>query len=239
MPLNSAQALGFDVFGTVVDWRNGIARQVAPFLAGHGSPLDPWQFADTWRSLYQPAMAQCRSGARPYVRLDLLHREMLVTALHQHGIPAADIPASELDELALAWRHLDPWPDVLEGLQRLKRRFVLVPMSNGNIALLLHMAKRAGLPWDAILGSEVMQAYKPMPAAYLRTAEVLGIPPHALCLVAAHNDDLAAARACGLATAFVVRPHEHGPAQTIDLAPEGPWNLNARDLIDLADQLGC
>lgn len=172
MSLNSTQALGFDVFGTVVDWRNGIARQVAPFLAVYGS-------------------------------------------------------------------HLDPWPDVLEGLQRLRRRFVLVPMSNGNIALLLHMARRAGLPWDAILGSEVTQAYKPMPAAYLRTAEVLGIPAHALCLVAAHNDDLAAASACGLATAFVVRPHEHGPAQTIDLTPEGPWNLNARDMIDLADQLGC
>jgi 2-haloacid dehalogenase len=239
MLLNGVKALGFDVFGTVVDWRSGIARQVAPFLDRHAANVDPWQFADIWRSLYQPAMEPCRRGERPYVRLDTLHREMLEGALARHSINPAGLDPNELDDLALAWRRLDPWPDAVEGLQRLRRRFLLVPMSNGNIALLLHMARHAGLPWDTILGSEVTRAYKPAPAAYVGTADVLGIKPAELCLVAAHNDDLDAARACGLATAFVARPREHGPSQKIDLIAEKPWDVIAEDMLDLAKQLGC
>jgi len=239
MALDQVKALGFDVFGTVVDWRSGIARQSAAFFEQHGIAIDPWQFADEWRALYQPAMERCRSGERPYVRLDALHREMLLAALQRRGIDPARFDRAELDRLSLAWRQLDAWPDAVEGLQRLRKRFVVVPMSNGNIALLLHMARHAGLPWDAILGSEVTRAYKPEPTAYLGTADVLGIAPDQLCLVAAHNDDLAAARGCGLATAFVTRPTEHGPTQRIDLAPEQAWDATAGNLVELAERLGC
>lgn len=233
------KALGFDVFGTVVDWRTGVARESATFFAQHGIQLDSLGFADTWRSFYQPAMEQCRVGNRPYVRLDTLHREMLEPALNFCGIDPNKLPPEELDELSLAWRKLDPWPDSIEGLLRLKKRFVLVPMSNGNIALLMHMAKRSDIPWDAIMGSEVTGAYKPEPKAYLGTAEVLGIQPSELCLVAAHNDDLAAAQNCGLATAFICRKTEHGPDQQIDLKSEGNWDYSVHSMIELADKLGC
>jgi 2-haloacid dehalogenase len=231
-------ALLFDVFGTVVDWRGGIARDAAPFLARHGIAMDPHAFAESWRDRYQPAMQAVRSGARPFTRLDVLHRENLEQVLRTAGADPARIPEAELAEFNRAWHRLDPWPDAVAGLHRLKARFVIAPLSNGNIALLLNMAKRAGLPWDAILGAEVAQAYKPQPEAYLRTAEILGVPPGACMLVAAHNSDLAAARACGLQTAFVGR-REHGPAQTTDLGPEQDWEVVAESFTDLADRLGC
>lgn len=233
------RALLFDVFGTVVDWRSGIAREAAPFLARHGIAMDGHAFADAWRARYQPAMQAVRSGARPFTRLDVLHRENLEGVLRDAGAEPARIPPEELDALNLAWHRLDPWPDAVAGLARLKRRFVIAPLSNGNVALLLNMARRAGLPWDAILGAEVAQAYKPRPEAYLRTAEILGLPPAACMLVAAHNDDLAAARACGFATGFVARPGEYGPGQLRDLAPEQDWDVVAADFGDLADRLGC
>ncbi|MGG5808063.1 haloacid dehalogenase type II [Falsiroseomonas sp. CW058] len=233
------RALLFDVFGTVVDWRSGIAREAAPFLARHGLRLDPHAFADAWRRRYQPAMEAVRSGARPFTRLDTLHRENLDAVLRDHGLDPAGVPAAELDALNHAWHRLDPWPDAVAGLLRLKARFVIAPLSNGNVALLLDMAKRAGLPWDAILGAEVAQAYKPRPEAYLRTAEILGLAPADCMLVAAHNDDLAAARRCGFGTGFVARPAEYGPGQAKDLAPEQDWDVVARDFGDLADRLGC
>lgn len=236
---DKVKVLGFDVFGTVVDWRTGVARESHLFFERNGLSIDPLVFADSWRSLYQPAMEPCRQGVRPYTRLDILHREMLEMALVSHNINPLDYPSDQLDELALAWRKLDPWPDVIEGLVRLKEKYQLVPMSNGNIALLLHMAKRAGIPWDAILGSEVTQSYKPAPDAYLGTADILGIKPSELCLVAAHNNDLAAAQKCGLVTAFVCREKEHGPNQKIDLVPEGNWDYTCKDFLDLADTLGC
>ena len=239
MALNGVRALLFDVFGTVVDWRSGVAREAAPFLRRHGAEsVDPLAFADAWRGGYQPAMEQVRSGRRPFTRLDVLHRENLEAILPEFGIDPASVPASELDELNLAWHRLDPWPDVVAGLTRLKTSFIIAPLSNGNIALMLDMAKRAGLPWDAILGAEVVQAYKPMPEAYLRTADILAMRPEQICLVAAHNGDLAAARKCGLRTAFIPRPAEHGPNQTTDLRPEQEWDVVAADFGALAEKLG-
>jgi 2-haloacid dehalogenase len=232
------QALVFDVFGTVVDWRSGVARESGPFLARYAPSVDPATFADAWRRRYQPAMEEIRSGRRPFARLDVLHRENLEALLPEFGIDPASVPPSELDALNLAWRRLDPWPDSVPGLTRLKRGFMIAPLSNGNIRLMLDMAKRAELPWDAILGAEVAQAYKPAREAYLRTAEALMLEPEQVCLVAAHNNDLAAARRCGLRTAFIPRPTEHGPGQTSDIEPEEDWDVVARDLEDLARSLG-
>jgi 2-haloacid dehalogenase len=184
-------------------------------------------------------MEEIRSGRRPFVRLDVLHRENLDKALAECGIHPGSISANELDDLNFCWHRLDPWPDSVEGLLRLKRRFMIAPLSNGNIRLMLDMAKRAALPWDAILGAEVVRAYKPSPQAYTATVEILGLNPADVCMVAAHNADLAAARGCGLTTAFIVRPTEHGPAQTSDLHAEQAWDFAATNLNDLATQLGC
>ena len=239
MVLDGVRALVFDVFGTVVDWRSGVARDAAPFLARHGAAgADPAAFADAWRRRYQPAMEAVRSGARPFTRLDVLHRENLEAVLPDFGIDPARVPPAELEALNLAWHRLDPWPDSVEGLKRLRARYIVAPLSNGNIALMINMARRAGLPWDAILGAEVARAYKPAPEAYLRTAEVLAMRPDEICLVAAHNDDLAAARRCGLRTAFVPRPAEHGPGQSRDLSPAQDWDVVAEDFGALAGRLG-
>jgi len=237
---NHVRALVFDVFGTVVDWRSGVARDAATFLqrTGH-TQVDPYALADAWRAQYQPSMEQIRSGARPFTRLDVLHRENLLHILPGLGVDPATVAEEELNHLNRAWHRLDPWPDVVAGLTRLKSRFIIATLSNGNIALMINMAKHGGLPWDAILGAEVAQAYKPAPAAYLRTAEVLDLPPDQVCLVAAHNGDLAAARENGLKTAFVARPVERGSEQKIDLVAEQDWDVIASDFVDLADRLGC
>jgi len=238
MALDGVHALVFDVFGTVVDWRGGVAREAAPFLTRHGAVADPAAFADAWRRRYQPAMEEIRAGRRPYTRLDVLHRENLEAILPDFGLDPAAIPEEELAALNLAWHRLDPWPDVVAGLTRLRAGYLLAPLSNGNIVLMADMAKRAGLPWDAILGAEVSRAYKPSPEAYLRTAEVLAMRPEEIALVAAHNGDLAAARRCGLRTAFVPRPTEHGPGQGTDLAPAEEWDAVAGDFGALAGMLG-
>ena len=240
MALIGVKAFVFDVFGTVVDWRGGVAHDAALFLARHKiDGVAPSEFADAWRRRYGPAMEEVRSGRRAFVRLDVLHRENLLAVLADYGIDAASIPTEEVDALNLAWHRLDPWPDSVSGLTRLKATRIIAPLSNGNIVLMLDMAKRAGIPWDAILGAEVVQAYKPMPEAYLRTADVLGLRPEQMCLVAAHNNDLAAARQCGYRTAFVARPTEHGPGQTTDLKAEADWDAVARDFNDLADKVGA
>lgn len=231
------KALVFDVFGTVVDWRNGVAREAQPFLARYLPGLDPLEFADAWRREYSPAMEEVRSGRRPYVRLDVLHRENLVKVLGRHGVTG--VADAQIDALNLAWHRLDPWPDAVEALYRLKRRFIIAPLSNGNIRLMVDIAKRADLPWDAILGAEVVRAYKPSPQVYSETAGILGLAPAELCLVAAHNGDLAAARKTGLSTAFVARTTEHGESQNTDLKAEHTWDFIAGDLSKLADQLGC
>ncbi|WP_321939309.1 haloacid dehalogenase type II [Paraburkholderia sp. J8-2] len=229
------KALVFDVFGTVVDWRSGVAREATAFLQRHAPQLDAFEFADAWRREYSPSMEEIRSGRRPYVRLDILHRENLVKVLERSGI--AGVTNAEIDELNLAWHRLDPWPDALGALTRLKRRYIIAPLSNGNIRLMVDMAKRAGLPWDAILGAEVVRAYKPSPQVYSETVDILGLAPAELCLVAAHNGDLAAARRLGLSTAFVVRPTEHGPGQKTDLKAEQAWDFVVDDLNELASQL--
>jgi len=234
------RALVFDVFGTVVDWREGVARDLRAFFDRHGAgQVDSHAVADAWRKRYQPAMEECRSGRRAFTRLDVLHRENLDAVLLGNGLDVTAIAADELDHLNRAWHRLDPWPDAVAGLKRLKTRYIIAPLSNGNVALLLNMARHGGLPWDAILGAEVANAYKPQPAAYLRTADILGLQPGEVGLVAAHNSDLAAARACGLRTAFVLRPLEHGPGQVSDLKPDERWDIVALDFLDLANQLGC
>lgn len=233
------RALLFDTFGTVVDWRGGVAREAGAFLKRHSLTGDPETFADDWRAQYQPAMEVIRQGSRPFVRLDVIHRENLDSVLRAWGFDPARFDPAELDELNRAWHRLDPWPDAVRGLARLRERFFIAPLSNGNIALLANMAKRAGLPWDAILGAEVVRAYKPQPVAYLGTADVLGLRPDQCMMVAAHNDDLLAARAAGLRTGFVLRAAEHGPGQTTDLKADGPWDLSVHDFCELADALGC
>lgn len=240
MRLTGVRALLFDVFGTVVDWRTGVAGEAAQFLQRHGAvSVDPLAFADAWRAGYQPAMEEVRCGRRPFTRLDVLHRENLEAVLPKFGIDPTKVPGAELDELNLAWRRLDPWPDSVGGLTRLKGNFIVAPLSNGNIALILNMAKRAGLPWDAILGTEVAQAYKPAPEAYLRTANILGMRPEEICMVAAHNGDLAAARRCGMRTAFIPRFCEHGANQTTDLSAEQEWDVIAADFGALAAKLSA
>jgi 2-haloacid dehalogenase len=239
IPFEHVEFLGFDVFGTVVDWRSGVARAAEPFLARHGIAVDPFEFARDWRALYQPAMEAVRSGARPWVRLDVLNRENLEQVLARHGVAAASIQEMELAELNRAWERLDPWPDAVEGLLRLKRRFAIGPVSNGHIAGMLKLARFSGLPWDVILGAEIARNYKPRPEVYLRSAEAAGLAPGQVAMVAAHNADLAAARALGLRTVFVRRRFEHGPGQATDLQPEQDWDIVADDLVALAALLRC
>lgn len=238
--MHTIRAFCFDVFGTVVNWRDGISRDVASFMKDWGIPgIDPYQFADDWRALYQPAMQVCRSGKRPYTRLDTLHRENLEAVLRSLHLSPSQFGEEALDHLNKAWHRLDPWPDCVPGLTRLKSRYIIATASNGNISLMVNMAKRSGLPWDTILGAEVTQAYKPAPEAYTRMLDILGLESTQICMVAAHNDDLQAAQACGLRTAFIPRPTEHGPEQTTDLQPQGNWSFVATDLLDLARQAGC
>jgi 2-haloacid dehalogenase len=237
--MDQVKALVFDVFGTVVDWRTSVAREVAAFFAKRDMTVDGEAFAKAWRKRYQPGMEEVRSGRRPFTRLDVLHRENLERVLADFGIDPASVGEEGLDTLNRAWHRLDPWPDTVAGLTRLKTKFFIAPLSNGNIALLANMAKHSKLPWDAILGAEVVRAYKPQPEAYLRTAEVLALRPDQVALIAAHNGDLAAARLAGLKTGFVARSAEHGAGQTKDLSAEQDWDVVATSFTDLATKLGC
>ncbi len=235
--LSRVKALTFDVFGTVVDWRTSIIRETRKLGARKGIDIDWESFVDAWRGLYQPAMAKVREGRRPWTKLDDLHRESLKKLLAEYRVEG--LSEGEVDDLNRAWHRLDPWPDAVEGLTRLRREYVLATLSNGNVALLVNMAKRAGLPWDAVLGAEPARHYKPQPESYLMTADFLGLAPPQCMLVAAHNHDLVAASQCGYRTAFVVRPTEYGPHQRDDLQAEHDFDVIAGDFIDLADKLGC
>ena len=235
--LAGVKALGFDVFGTVVDWRASIIREGEALGRAKGLDVDWVAFTDAWRGLYQPALEKVRGGAMPWTRLDDLHRMSLDRLLEDFKIKG--LGADEVEHLNRVWHRLDPWPDSVPGLTRLRKKYVLATLSNGNIALMVNMAKRAGLPWDAVLGAEPARAYKPQPEAYLRTADFLGLRPEECMLVAAHNSDLAAAARVGFRTAFVRRPTEYGPTQTRDLRADQSWDAVAESMIDLADKLGC
>lgn len=230
------RAITFDVFGTVVDWRSSVAREVEAVLAGKGHALDWARFADRWRARYLPAMEKVRSGQRPFAILDELHRENLIALLEEEGV--GGLSEAEIDHLNRAWHRLDPWPDTVEGLTRLKRRFILATLSNGNVALLVNMAKRANLPWDAVLGAEVARAYKPRPEAYNRTAAMLGLEPDECLMVAAHPLDLAAAASRGFRTAYVHRPLEYGEALGRPVPNHGV-DVLVDSLTELADRLGA
>jgi 2-haloacid dehalogenase len=241
MPQKTApKALAFDVFGTVVDWRTSISRESASFLSAiDRTDIDPAAFTDSWRFRYLSTMAAYRESGRPFVTLDVLHREMLDATLQAEAIDPATLDEALLQDWNKAWHRLDPWPDSVVGLTRLKVKLPIVTLSNGNVAMMLSMARRAGMPWEAILGAEFSEAYKPDPRAYLHTAEALAVAPSELCLVAAHHSDLAAARSCGLLTAYIHRPMEYGGSPAPDANSAQAWDWSASDLTDLAEQLGC
>ncbi|MGI3778839.1 MAG: haloacid dehalogenase type II [Janthinobacterium lividum] len=230
------RALLFDVFGTVVDWRASLVRHLEAFGRERGLDADWTGLVDAWRGAYRPSMDRVRRGELPWTVLDDLHRFSLATLSDERGLGLDD---AALDRLALLWRELDPWPDTLPGLSRLRARFTLAPLSNGNVALLVAMAKRAGLPWDMVFGTDLFGHYKPDPQTYLGACRLLRLEPAEVMLVAAHNSDLAAARALGLRTGFVARPTEYGPAQTADLRAEQDWDVTAASLEALADSLGA
>ena len=229
------KALTFDVFGTVVDWRTSVASELQGFFQPRGVTRDWQQFIADWRGLYQPAMQAVRSGAREFVILDTLHRENLITLLAQYEIDALN--SGEIDHLTTAWHRLNPWPDSVAGMLRLRENYILAALSNGNVALMVNLARHGNLPWDAILGAEFARAYKPDPKTYAMTAVALGLRHDQCLMVAAHNEDLAAAAALGFKTAYVNRPLEHGPGQTRDLGPNGDWDFAVESLTELADQL--
>ncbi len=237
MPLGSVKALFFDVFGTVVDWRSSIIAELEEFGRKKGFTADWSVFADDWRGLYQPSMDAVRKGDREWRNLDTLHRESLITLISRHNITG--LQEEEIDHLNKAWHRLDPWPDSVEGLDRLKKKFILNTMSNGNVSLLVNMARRANLPWDLVLGVEPVRAYKPLPQSYLGNAKLVSLEPQQIMMVAAHNDDLATARTLGFHTAFIRRPTEYGPQQTNDLKAESDWDIVTDSMIEVADALGC
>ena len=230
----SAKALFFDVFGTLVDWRSGVAREAARVLEPLGHAIDWLAFADAWRDQYQPSMDDVRAGRVPFCKLDVLHRRNLERILPGFGL--SGLPESALGELNLAWHRLDGWPDARPGLARLKQRFLMAPVSNGNISLMVDLARRNGFSWDAILGAETAGDYKPKPRVYLAACAAFDLPPADCVMVAAHSNDLKAAAACGLKTAHIARPNERGP-DTGEAAPKVPVDYAAVSLQDLAGQL--
>lgn len=233
----NVRALVFDVFGTVVDWRGGVAGEVRRLLGGQlDAGLDAEAFADAWRDRYAPSMDLVRTGRLPWTPLDALHRASLDQLLRDAG--TGNVTEDTRRELVLAWHRLDPWPDSVAGLTRLRRRHVLAPLSNGNVALLVDMARRAGLPWDLILGAEIVQHYKPDPEVYDSAPRLLGLAPAQVLMVAAHVADLTAARERGLRTAYVHRPGEFG-GRVEPPATDPDADLSVSSLTELADRLGC
>lgn len=229
------KALFFDVFGTLMDWRTSIAREAEAVLEPLGLELDWIKFADAWRAEYQPAMEEVRAGRIPFSRLDVLHRQNLERVLPRFSVKGLD--ERTLAHLNLAWHRLDAWPDVKAGMARLRQKFLLAPVSNGNISLMVDLARKNTIPWDAILGSEVAGDFKPKPRVYFAACEAFSLPPADCMMVAAHSRDLVAAAACGLRTAHVARPDEYGPA-TGEAGPTAPVDVAAKNLEDLAGKLG-
>ncbi len=227
------KVLAFDIFGTVVDWHGSIVKEVSALYP----QVDANAFALAWRAGYQPAMSRVRSGELGWTRIDELHRLILDDLLPRFGLQ--QLSENERVHLNRVWHRLDAWPDSVEGLTRLKSKYTICSLSNGNLGLLTNMAKRAGLPWDCVLSAEVFKAYKPDPATYLGVAKVFDVQPSEVMLCAAHHDDLTAARACGLGTAYIERPFEFGMAQPKDVSPQVGNDLHAKNIHHLADLLGC
>ena len=235
--MSEIKALLFDVFGTVVDWRTGIASSARDILRKYNKDIDFFEFADAWRIRYQPAMEEVRSGKRDFTILDILHHENLQEIKKIYGLTEMSIDDDH--NLVKAWHRLPGWPDSSNGLKRLKKKFIIATQSNGNIALIVNMAKNSDLPWDMVLGAEVVKHYKPKPEAYTVACQMLGLKPNQCMMVAAHNSDLEAARIQGMRTAFVKRETEHGVNQSSDLKSESNWDYISNSFIDLADQLNC
>ncbi len=234
-PILGPRALFFDVFGTLVDWRTSVAHEAESILSALGYSLDWTAFADAWRGEYQPGMEEVRSGAIPFCKLDALHRRNLERLLPRFGLQ--NLSDEVLDDLTLVWHRLDAWPDVAAALARLKRKFLIAPVSNGNISLMVDLARRNNFPWDAILGAEVAGDYKPKPRVYLAACEAFDLAPAQCMMVAAHSSDLAAASALGLRTAHTARVNEYGP-NTGEAGPTVKVDFAAKDLADLASKLG-
>jgi 2-haloacid dehalogenase len=235
LPMPDVKALVFDTFGTVVDWRNGVAREAERILKPMGYNLDWLAFADAWRKEYDPSIEEVRSGQRPFVKLDILNREILDRIRPRFKLEALREPT--LADLNLAWHKLDAWPDVGLAFARLHKRFLMAPCSNGNIALMADVARCNNLSWDAILGSEIAQGYKPQPKVYLMTCEAFNLRPEQVMMCAAHSDDLSSAQKLGLRTGHVGRPGEGGPG-TGESAPKGSFDVMAKNFLDFADKLG-
>ena len=234
---SSPRALVFDVFGTVVDWRTSVAAEVDALAKRKGFTVDGAKFADAWRAGYAPSMNRVRTGELPWTKLDALHRMTLDRILTEFKI--AGLSEAEKDDLNRAWHRLHPWPDSVSGLTRLKKKFIIAPLSNGNIALMTAMAKHSGLPWDCVLGAELVRHYKPDREVYQSAADFLALQPAEVMMVAAHLGDLRAAKTVGLKTAFVARPLEYGPAGKPDLKPDTSVDVSATDFNDLAAKLGA
>lgn len=233
----AVRALAFDTFGTVVDWRSSVIAELEAFGRSLGVQRDWAAFADDWRAGYPPAMDRVRRGELPWTKLDGLHRMILVDLLAEAGLEG--VPDAAVDHLNRAWHRLDPWPDAVAGLTRLKARFVITTLSNGNVSLLTNMAKRAALPWDCVISAELFGHYKPDPEVYLGCADLLDVAPDELMLVAAHPSDLRGAQRAGLLTAYVDRPLEYGQSRPPRKITDGEFDVMARDFLDLADQLGA
>ena len=237
LPFGSVKALVFDVFGTVVDWRGSIIRDVEDLARRKNLRVDAAQFADAWRAGYAPTMNRVRTGELPWTKLDALHRRILDRLLVEFGLTT--LSETEIVALNLVWHRLQPWPDAVGGLTRLKKKFVLAPLSNGNLSLLTDLARYGGLPWDCILGAELVRHYKPDPEVYRSAADFLDLKPVEVMMVAAHLIDLRAAKAVGLKTAFVPRPLEFGPAGKPELQADASVDLTAKDFGELAERLGA
>ncbi|WP_316178898.1 haloacid dehalogenase type II [Bradyrhizobium sp. SZCCHNRI1009] len=236
--LSMVKALVFDVFGTVVDWRTSLINDFTAWSKTRGIQGGWTALVDGWRGLYVGSMDEVRKHPeRGYVILDVLHRRSLETLVAKLGITG--LTEADLDHLTRGWHRLHPWADSVAGLTRLKSKYIIAPLSNGNVALLTNMAKFAGLPWDLILSAELFAHYKPDPETYLGAARLLGLAPGEVMMVAAHNNDLEAAQRYGLKTAFVARPTEYGPLQSRDFDATGAWDIVADDFNGIADRLGC
>ena len=233
--LSQVKAMTFDVFGTVVDWRSSIAREIKEMGQEKGFTLDWDSFADEWRSGYKPAMDKVRNGELPWTKIDTLHRMILDEILTKHKI--SNLSEEEKDYLNRAWHRLDPWPDSVEGLTLLKQDHIISSLSNGNVALLVNMAKYGGLPWDTVLSAEIARHYKPDPEAYLSTGEYLGLPIHQVMMVAAHKNDFKSAKSNGMMTGYVPRPKEHGINTVADYEDEDYIDIIADDFIDLSKKM--